>query len=378
MLHILHVLPSFDTGGAQLVTVRLLNGLGAGLFRHSIVSLNGGMRSAALLDPALDARLLDGRRLAGRPRLVRLAGAMRSLRADLLFTCNWGSMDWVVARMLLRRGCPHIHAEHGFGPEEADAQLARRVWTRRLALAGTCRVVVPSHTLEHVAVSRWRLPAARVLRIANGVDGAALRAAVADIRRPADGLVRIATLAPLRAEKRIDRLIRAFAAMRRGERCRLHVIGEGPERPALEAETLRLGLGERVVFRGHSDTPARELALCDVFALSSDTEQLPAALLEAMALGMPVAAVAVGDVALAVAPANAPFIVPRGDEGALAGVLDRLAAEPALRHTLGRANRARQEERYGLEGMVEGYRKALAACLGLPPQSPAQGSRHAS
>ncbi|MDX6749974.1 glycosyltransferase [Geminicoccaceae bacterium 1502E] len=370
MLHIVHVMPSFDTGGAQLVTVRLLNGLGPGRFRHSMVSLNGGHGSASLLDPALRVDLVDGRPFARRPRLPRLVAGLRRMRPDLLFTCNWGSMDWVLARLLLP-GCPHIHAEHGFGPEEADRQLVRRVWARRLALAASCRVVVPSHTLERLALEEWKLPAARLLRIPNGVDGAALRGAAAGVEQPGDGLVRIAALAPLRREKRLDRLLRAFAGMKERGHCRLHLIGDGPERAALERERDRLGLGDQVRFLGHSPTPARELAACDVFALSSDTEQLPAALLEAMALGLPVAAVAVGDVAEVVAPANARLLVPREDEAGLAGALDRLVGDAGLRRALGAANRARQEERFGLAAMVGDYRAAFEACAARRHRTPA-------
>ena len=105
---------------------------------------------------------------------------------------------------------------------------------------------------------------------------------------------------------------------------RLVIIGDGPERQTLERLAAELGIADRVRFAGHVAAPAAEYARFDVFALPSDTEQMPLSVLEAMAAGLPVVSTDVGDVRAMVAEENAPLLVPK-DDAALAA-LDRLIA----------------------------------------------------
>lgn len=320
------------------------------------------MAAAARLRPELAVALVDGREagtMAARRRLLARH------QPDLILTCNWGSMDWLIAHALRRIG-PHVHQEHGFGPDEADGQLARRLWCRRAFFRRVDRVVVPSLTLERLARRSWWVPPRRLVRIANGVA----TPPVARTPEPAggDGVVTIGALAPLRREKRIDRLLAAFAALPAAAPCRLVVIGDGPERDALVREAERLGLAGRVRFPGHSHDPAGELARLDIFALSSDTEQMPAAVLEAMAAGLPVAAVAVGDLAAMVSAENKPFIVPRDDRTALAAALARLVQDGGLRLRVGAANRARQISDYAEKDMIAAYAQLFAMLVPRVPR----------
>ena len=186
----------------------------------------------------------------------------------------------------------HVHIEDGFGPEERDRQTPRRVLIRRLVLARST-VVLPSRNLQRIATTIWRLPPARVRYIPNGIDLERF-AAARTRRRAANTPPVIGTVAALRAEKNLARLLRAFAAV--DQPARLVIVGDGPERPALEAWRASLGLAERVEFAGHIDDPAPIYAGFDVFALSSDTEQMPLSVIEAMAAGLPVATTDVGDV----------------------------------------------------------------------------------
>jgi glycosyltransferase involved in cell wall biosynthesis len=193
----------------------------------------------------------------------------------------------------------------------------------------------------------------------------------------------VGTVAPLRPEKNLHRLVRAFAALPEEPRARLVIVGDGPERAALVAAASRLGLAERVVFAGHIDAPEKVLGWFDVFALSSDTEQMPNALLQAMAAARAVAGVDVGDVKEIVAPGNRRFIVPRTDEAGFAAAIAALLADGGLRADLGAANRARAVASYGIDRMVERYRELFESALarrrarpgpiaegeGLPPAS---------
>jgi L-malate glycosyltransferase len=193
--------------------------------------------------------------------------------------------------------------------------------------------------------------------VPNGVDIERFSKPVRDVipdfaRRP--GELVIGTVAPLRPEKNIGRLLRAFASLGDSPAVRLIVAGHGVERPALTRLAAELGIVERVIFAGQV-APESVLGTFDIFALSSDTEQMPNALLEAMAASRAVAAVDVGDVKGIVCDANRDFVVPRDDGPALAGSISRLLRDPAKRAELGRDNRRRAVDSFSQARMFTAY-----------------------
>ncbi len=175
--------------------------------------------------------------------------------------------------------------------------------------------------------------------------------------------MRVVTVAPLRAEKRVDLLLEAVAWARAQVPLELVVVGDGPERPRLEARAARPDLAGRVRFVGHDPRPEHRLAAAHLFALPSDTEQMPLALLEAMAAGLPVVARAVGDVRRVVAPVNRPYIVRGEAPEALGRALAALAAAPERRAALGRANRRRCRRLFGRERMIHAYLRLFETVL---------------
>lgn len=334
---LLHVFSTFDVGGPQVRFAAIANHFGR-RWRHLVIAMDGRTACRARLGPGVDVSFLDipvlrGRTLGNVRPFRRL---LRELRPAGLFTYNFGTIDWAIADLdgFIR----HVHVEDGFGPEERDLQLPRRVWLRRLLLQRKT-VIVPSETLRRMATDVWRLP--RVAYVPNGVDVARFAIPMADHA----GVV-VGTVAALRAEKNLARLIRAMA----GLPARLVVVGDGPERPMLEALAGSLGVEAR--FTGALADPAATLAGFDLFALSSDTEQMPLSILEAMAAGKPIAATAVGDVAAMLAEPNRPFAVPLTD-AALHGALLALARDAALRARLGAANRARAVAVYDQRAMFD-------------------------
>lgn len=365
--HFLHVFPTFNAGGVPIRITNILNRLGPSL-RHTIVSMDGGFKAKSRLDGSLNCQLLPVENGGGNPLATVLAmrTLLRRCAPDLLLTYNWGSMDWSLANLVVPV-CPQIHFESGFGPEEADSQLRRRVWTRRVALHRVFRLVVPSHTLVDLATRVWRLDPRRVLLIPNGVDCARFarppRAGVVPGFTKADDELIIGTAAPLRAEKNLTRLLATFAALKSEAKLRLVIAGDGPERGKLQQEAQDLGIGARVIFAGHVERVEDLLGWFDVFAMSSDTEQMPNSLIQAMAAGLPVAATDVGDVKVIVAPENGEFIVPKQDQGALTDSLARLLESVKLRQDLGAANRERARTVYSQDRMFKAYADVYAAAL---------------
>jgi glycosyltransferase involved in cell wall biosynthesis len=143
-------------------------------------------------------------------------------------------------------------------------------------------------------------------------------------------------------------------------RARLVIVGDGPERSKLEMLADDMNLRGLVQFVGHADAPEGAYAGFDIFALSSDTEQMPLTVIEAMAAGLPIAATDVGDVAEMVGRANRPFVTGR-DQDALAGTIRTLMADRELRCRLGATNREKAVRLYDQSTMFAGYSQLLEA-----------------
>jgi glycosyltransferase involved in cell wall biosynthesis len=361
--HLLHVFSNFVPSGPELRTVELIAAFG-GEFRHSIVAMDGRTSAAARLPAEAAVRLLKNPPKAGSWKTARrLRQILRREAPDLVLTYNWGAIDAVIAAATLgyRRV---VHHEEGFNADEATGFKRRRVLLRRLLLPRAHRVVVPSERLERIATGLWRLSPERVRLIPNGIH--------LEAYLPADGnpeLRQILGIPPgarvvgscghLRPVKNYLRLLDAAAAV--APRHDLHVllVGEGPERAALEARAARPDLAGRVHLAGYQAEPAPFYRAMDLFALTSDSEQMPVCLLEAMASGLPVVATDVGDARRMLPPEQTDLLVPLGgDETAarLAHGMESVLADGPLASRVGLANRRRVAESYAFDAMRTAYR----------------------
>lgn len=360
-----HVLPAFGTGGTEVRTSLIIDA-SCDAFQHSVVALNGDLGGRSRVASREAVRFLGAPPGCGLGGLSRL---LRGLAPDLVLTYGWGGTGALIAASLagLRRV---VHAEDGFLPDEAARQRPRRLLARRILLRLAWRVVCPSRTLVGIATGPWSLPESKVRFIPNGVDTEVFSpgdpsAAAATRRRLGceDGELLVGSVGRLGAEKNPARLVRAFAALAARRPARLAFVGDGPMRDPLVALAGRLGVADRVAFVGNSDRPEEFYRAMDVFALSSDTEQMPIAVLEAMSMGLPVVGTDVGDVRDMVAPENRPFVTPAGREDAYASALISMADDPHARACIGRANREKCRHRNTLEAMLRDYRDLYREAL---------------
>lgn len=347
--------PSFAIGGAQMRFATLAAGFGPG-FSHSVLSLSGNYEAAEIVCPAAAVQYLrkpQGGGLAH--RLFAYARMLAELQPDVLLTYNWGAIEFALANTLVGR--PHLHHEDGFGPEESSRQLRRRAWGRRLALRRS-HVLAPSETMRTIALDCWRVSPNRLHYVPNGVP--ALRRASTPLTSLGLDLpshrVRVAWSGALRPEKNPVRLLQAFAPLR--DRAILLIIGDGPERERVVAAARALDLGDSVRLLGARRDARHILMQCDLLVVSSDTEQMPLVVLEAMDAALPVASFDVGDVRRMLSPDNHPFVVPHSTL-ALSAAIGRLVEDARLRRTVGAANRARAAEVYSADTMVSTHRRLI-------------------
>lgn len=203
---------------------------------------------------------------------------------------------------------------------------------------------------EEVLATVWPRLRSRTEVVVHGVDlervrgAASARTAVRVELGIGAGEVVVGTVANFRAQKDYPNLLAAAAVLRaRGVPVRIVAVGQGPLEEEMRARNAALGLGDRVLLLGHRDDAERVLAACDVFTLASSNEGLPVALMEALALGLPVAVTAVGGVPGAVTDGVEGRLVPPRDPEALAEAIAELADDDALRARMGAAARETSE-----------------------------------
>ena len=370
-LSILHLHSTFDLGGKEARAVRLMNAFGDRA-RHVIVSaMPDRMGARARIQKGVRYEIAqDAPPLTGRPSVARYEAIARYMRGfDLVLTYNWGAIDGVMAKRVFGRGTPPVvHHEDGFNEDEANGLKRERNLYRRLALGAAAALVVPSRALETIALETWKQPRARVHRIANGI-ATALYAGKPDAKA-IPGFVRnerelvIGSVAGLRAVKDLPLLVRAVGGL--SARFRLVIVGEGPERAAIEQAALAMGIDDRVVLPGFLERPYHFIGHFDLLALSSRSEQAPIAVLEAMAAGLPIVSPRLGDIPDMVSPENLPFLPEHRSELHLRDMMQALAGDREGRRRIGAANQAKARAEYDEGAMIARYTALYADAVGRP------------
>ena len=301
-------------------------------------------------------RLGTGRR-GGVRWMARLARLVRSGGYDVVHAHS--PLPAVVARLARRRTArasrPQlVSTEHNLWPRFALATRAVNRATFRL----DDRHLAVSHAVLDALPPSLRASTAVLVQ---GVDVDAVRSALREregVRRELGigaGEIVVGTVANLRASKAYPDLLRAARLVLDAPPAlpvRFVAVGQGPLEAEVRALHAELDLGDRFRLLGYRDDPWRVLAGCDVFCLSSVHEGLPIALLEAMVLGLPVVATAVGGIPEAVTDGVEGVLVPPHRPDALAAALLDVAGDPVRRAALAAAA-ARRSEGFGLAPAVE-------------------------
>ncbi|HBI44287.1 MAG TPA: glycosyltransferase family 1 protein [Planctomycetales bacterium] len=256
---------------------------------------------------------------------------------------------------------------HGWVHHTARTPLYYRL--DRLCLPYYEKVICVSEDLYRLS-RECGVPADRCELLENGVDldDYRRRRSAAEAKRrlnlPPQRLL-VGAVGRLSAEKALDLLIRAIHQLQRdGLVADLVVVGEGDERPRLEALIAELGLADRVRLLGYrADLPDWYEAM-DVFALSSLREGLPNVLLEAMALETPVVATRIAGVPRLVRHEENGLLVEPGSVEELTGALGRLLRDPDLRDRLARAGRRTVEVDYSFAVRMDKLRLLYDRMLG--------------
>jgi N-acetyl-alpha-D-glucosaminyl L-malate synthase BshA len=224
----------------------------------------------------------------------------------------------------------------------------------RFTITASDAVTTPSAWLARATHETLGVPARVAIEvIPNFVDADRFRPAAEP--RPLPGAPVVVHVSNFRPVKRVGDVVEVFARLRAQRPVRLRLVGDGPDRPAIEARAAALGLGAEVELLGERvDLPA-VLREADLFLLPSETESFGLAALEAMASGVPVIASAVGGLPEVIPDGEVGFLCPLGDVEAMAEAARRLLDDPSLHARQAVAARRLAETRYRVEPAVDRY-----------------------
>ncbi|MFO0888499.1 MAG: glycosyltransferase [Isosphaeraceae bacterium] len=371
-----HVVLSLDCGGLERIVVDLVrDGRDLGM-ETSVLCLEKPGVMAREVERLGGAVVSLGKRPGLSPRLIlRIREKLAGLRPDVVHTHQIGALLYAGPAARMARVPAVVHTEHGNHLAGAGG-TARRARGRLLfGLAGrfASRIFCVSEEIAEALASVGGVPRERMAVVPNGIDTdkfATPRSrgwAREQLGIPGHARV-IGTVGRLNEVKRQDLLIRAFGRV--AARCpdsHLMIVGDGPLRGDLQILVDRLGLSGRVHFAGHQDHPERFLPTMDLFALTSRSEGMPLAVLEAWAAGLPVVASGVGRLPKVIDDGRTGLLFPSGDEVRLESCLIRLLEDSVLSATLGSAGRAEVNARYSLRQMTRTYASQYEELLAARP-----------
>jgi len=366
-LNVLLTRPTLGEGGADRVTVTLLRDLPRERFRLGLALMRE--EGALLSEVPEDVAVYD----LGARSLWTVTGPLTRLLQtrppDVVFaTCGGMSVPAVLAaRRAAFRGRIVLSERNGLVRDQPRWKSRLLVALKRRLFRRADLVTAVSDGVREDVVRRLHLPPRRVITVYNPVVTPDLeRLAAESLPPPWDEPGRPFVLAAGRLvpAKGFESLLRAFASLRRRD-CALVILGEGPLRGRLEALARSLSIADDVALPGFDANPLRWMSRCSAFALSSGFEGLPGVLIQAMACGAPVVATdcPFGPAEI-VEDGRDGFLVPVGDEGALAGALGRaVSLEPEARRRLGDAARA-SAQRFRLDRILPLYEAAISGAPG--------------
>jgi glycosyltransferase involved in cell wall biosynthesis len=381
MIRIAFVIDHLKVGGAQRHLVEVVRGLDRRVYAPEMWTaaaqpgdlapvferLGAPVRSFGIRSTMLHTRTLGA--------VSRVALELR--RRDVQVVHGYLFEGNFLAALVGRRGRRPVTLvskrsldRYGRPDRRAAAWLSNRLADRVLVNATAVREIVVDH--------EW-CRSDKIDLIPNGVD-LPVRARGASRSSPdarGDGPL-VGMVGRLGWKKGYEHALEAFALLRdRVPGLRVDIVGDGSLRAEIESRIETLGLGDTVQLLGQrSDVPAC-LERFDCFVLSSIIEGMPNALLEAMAMSLPVVTTSAGGSAEVVEDGVSGLVVPPANPAALADAVGRLLADPALASRLAQAAERRVREHYSLDAMIRSmdglYRRELARA-GIHVPTPSAGA----
>jgi glycosyltransferase involved in cell wall biosynthesis len=358
------VLPSLNGGGAERAAVQILNGLDPDRWDRSMFLFAREGPYLAEVDPGITIESAGTASRWGRWRALRSYVARERPEIVMAFLSYFTVLSAVRAANTGARVVFNLQTPMSAFLTDADYQWRRR-WHKaafsavtRAGYAAADLIVATSHGVARDLTSTFGISPDQIRVLANPVDLARVRAAMAEpiddaVLPPGDGPLIVAA-GRLAEAKNYPLMIEAVAALRQRLPARLLILGQGELEGALRQLIAARGLGDAVSLGGFHANPWKHIARADVFLLTSRYEGFGNVLIEAMACGVPVVATASPGTRDIVTDGVDGLLVEAHIAGAVADKLQRVLADPSYLAAL-RGGASRSAEKFGLHTAVARY-----------------------
>lgn len=381
---IAHIIYALGTGGLENGLINIINRCPPERYRHAIICLTSAGDFAQRISAA-DVEIIELHKKPGHDLAMywRLWRQLRRLHPAIVHTRNLAALETQLLGLFLPR-IRRVHGEHGRDINDLDGSNRKYRLLRRALLPVIDRFIAVSRDLAYWLIDSVGIPPERVTQIYNGVnqdrftprptsaeqalDSGAAKPATRRTQPtgmppdflPETGGQLLGTVGRLAAVKDQQSLLTALHQVlgkqpERRETLRLMIVGEGPERQALETRIEALDLGDCVWLAGDREDIPELLRIMDVFLLPSLGEGISNTVLEAMATGLPVIATDTGGNPELVRHGKTGLLTGVGDTSGLARAIEVLLDDPDRRQRMGQAARQRIHRDFNWERTLADY-----------------------
>ncbi len=366
-MKVVHVVLSLDVGGLER---NVINQVGEGRSLGQEISVIC-VRQPGVLASEVGKR--GGRLIClGKPEGIQISlfeqlrRVFHEIRPDIIHTHQIGSLFYAGPAALGQARV--VHTEHG---KEPYSTSLRKRWLGRLSGAFADLFFCLTSDMAGELIRNRIVPRRKIRVIDNGIDIDRFhnRGSSEDLLRPAaipPGVPVIGTIGRLADVKCQDVLLRAFAEVRRIILdAHLLILGDGPLMSKLVQLAEQLGIRSGVHFLGYQEEAWRYLYIMDVFALTSRSEGMPQAVLEASIAGLPIVATRVGGLPEVIEDGRTGILVEPHDPATLSRALIQLLLQKEKAREMGQAARRLVESRFHIRRMAQVYHQHFIEILGL-------------
>jgi L-malate glycosyltransferase len=358
-LRVLHVIDSFDLGGAQTALLNLLRELDPGRHACEVACMHGrGVFWREFEALGLPVHSLSPSKYA--PWYVpRLLGLITRFRPHIVHCHLFGS-NWIAKPLAALFGVP-VRVNHDQCNDALRYENRVAFWLDRWTNRFSSHVCAVSKSTRDFLVRHEALPPDRVSVVYNGVDLHQFQAPATRIRGSEWTVLGVGRLT---AQKNFSLFLEVIAGLAAaGVPVRARIAGTGPQETELRGQARALGLEERVEFLGHVTDTAGLYAQADALLMPSRFEGTPLTALEAMAMRLPIVASRLDGLAEILDSGKDALLVEPGNREGFVRALDQLWREPAFGEALAGAAYQKVQAEYSAQVMAARVESVYAACI---------------
>jgi glycosyltransferase involved in cell wall biosynthesis len=358
-VRVLHIIDSFELGGAQTALLNLVGAIDRDRYQPEVACMHGrGVFWNAFAALGIPVHSLSPRKWLPL-YLWRLARLLRAESFSIVH-CHLFGANWIAKPLAALLGVP-VRINHDQCNDILRHQSRAALALDRFTNRWSSHICAVSASTQHFLLAREGVPVDRISLVYNGVD---LSRFVSAAERPRAKPFIVLGVGRLSAQKNFELFLEAASQISREfPETRFQIAGTGPEERILHAQAAALGLGDRVTFLGHVDDTRALYARAHALLMTSRFEGTPLAVLEAMAMRVPIVAPKLDGIGEILTHERDALVVERRSGADFAYAVGRLIREPELGPRLASAAEATVRERFSARTMAEQVEAVYERCL---------------